>query len=162
MQLRHDSQKKVKLIFSLSGLILFSSLLLCFLLYFHGNLIMSCFKLDDLAQVIQCATQITARERLCSFPFCKSFTIIFRYQVEKQILGEINGNPASWNLECDSSKVSYCLFSFFFQSLLQSNLCCLVNGLGEVYADITGIVLVIASAWFKSLLSAQVGILKHF
>lgn len=81
--------------------------------------------------------QITARGRRWSFQFCKPFTIIFRYQMEKQILGEINGNSASWNLERDSPKVSYYPISFCFQSLLQSNLCCLVNGLGEVYADIT-------------------------
>lgn len=62
--------------------------------------------------------------------------------MEKQILGEINGNSASWNLECDSSKVSYCPPSFCFQSLVHSSLCCLVSGLGEVYADITWIVLV--------------------
>lgn len=41
-----------------------------------------------------------------------SFTIIFRYQVEKQVLGKINGNSASWNFECDTSKVSSFLFPF--------------------------------------------------
>ncbi|OXB78023.1 UNVERIFIED_CONTAM: hypothetical protein H355_009594, partial [Colinus virginianus] len=35
------------------------------------------------------------------------WTLLFRYQVEKQILGKIDGNSSSWNLERDSSKVNY-------------------------------------------------------
>lgn len=29
----------------------------------------------------------------------------FRYQMEKQVLGEVDGNPACWNPECHASKV---------------------------------------------------------
>lgn len=31
--------------------------------------------------------------------------VLFRYQMEKQVLGEVNGNPACWNTECHASKV---------------------------------------------------------
>lgn len=157
MQHSHDSQKKIKFIFSFS-LMSFSSIF--FLLYFHDNLILSCFKLGSLAQSILCDTQITARRRLWSFQFCKSFTIIFRYQVEKQILGEINGNSASWNLECDSSKVSYCPISFCFQSLLQSVLP--YEWIGGSVCRHHMICTGESSAQLTSLLSVQVGILKHF
>lgn len=29
----------------------------------------------------------------------------FRYQMEKQVLGEVDGNPTCWNTECHASKV---------------------------------------------------------
>lgn len=33
--------------------------------------------------------------------------MLFRYQMEKQVLGEVNGNPACWNTECHASKVGF-------------------------------------------------------
>lgn len=31
--------------------------------------------------------------------------MLFRYQMEKQVLGEVDGNPACWNTECHASQV---------------------------------------------------------
>lgn len=31
--------------------------------------------------------------------------VLFRYQMEKQVLGEVDGNPACWNTECHASQV---------------------------------------------------------
>lgn len=38
--------------------------------------------------------------------------MLFRHQMEKQVLGEVHGNPACWNTECHASKVGCFHFPF--------------------------------------------------
>lgn len=51
--------------------------------------------------------------------------MLFRYQMEKQVLGEVDGNPACWNTECHASKVgcSHLPFGLLSAFLNQKRVC---------------------------------------
>ena len=44
----------------------------------------------------------------------------FRYQMEKQVLGEVDGNPACGNAECHASEVGFSLHPFGLLTAFQN------------------------------------------